>query len=94
MNDHITPPVFLERRGYRRRRMLDALRLLPLAGIGLMMMPLLWPANRAEAGEPVSMSGAILYIFGAWLLLILVSGLLWYILREPTDRADRAEPHK
>ncbi|MEO0937130.1 MAG: hypothetical protein AAFY38_03155 [Pseudomonadota bacterium] len=85
MNDQITPPVFLERRGYRRRRMLDALRILPLAGSGLMLMPLLWPANWTEAGGPVSMSGAILYIFGVWLLLIAVSAVLWYLLREPPE---------
>ncbi|MEM8578983.1 MAG: hypothetical protein AAGF60_14130 [Pseudomonadota bacterium] len=80
------PPVFLERRSYRRRRMLDALRLMPLLGLGLFMLPLFWPASVDEAGSPVPMSVAISYVFGAWAVLIVLSALLWALLR----RAERA----
>lgn len=69
------PPVFLERRTYRRRRMMDAARLLPLFGLGLFLVPLLWP--QANDSEPqVPMSDAFVYIFVVWAGLILVSGLL------------------
>ncbi|KAA2313150.1 hypothetical protein DL237_15480 [Pseudooceanicola sediminis] len=36
-------PLFLERRGYRQRRMTDAARVLPMLGLVLLAMPLLWP---------------------------------------------------
>ncbi|MEL7097473.1 MAG: hypothetical protein AAGM84_01465 [Pseudomonadota bacterium] len=89
MSREITPPqVFLERRSYRRRRMLDALRLLPLVGVGLFLMPMLWPAAPSEVGEPVSMSAAVLYVFFAWLALIVSGALLWLGLREPLDAAE------
>ena len=57
-------PVFLERRSYRRRRMQDAQRLLPVLGMLLWMVPVLWP-TRDETGH-VTMSAAIYYVFGAF----------------------------
>lgn len=66
------PPVFLERQSYRRRRLADAARLLPILGAGLFAIPLLWPADPGEA-EPVTMSSAITYIFLCWAFLILAS---------------------
>jgi hypothetical protein len=56
-------PVFLERRGYRRRRVMDAARMLPVAGLFLLLMPLLWAgAHGGVAGT----AGAGLYVFGVW----------------------------
>lgn len=63
-------PLFLERGSYRQRRWMDALRLLVILGVVLWMIPLLWPSG-SEAGEGISMSRALLYIFGVWVLLIL-----------------------
>jgi len=74
MSDRISPSVFLERRSYRRRRMMDALRLLPLLGIILFLLPILWPT--APFGT-VQMSRAVIYVFSAWLALICASALLW-----------------
>ncbi|MCL6283454.1 hypothetical protein M3P21_07890 [Ruegeria sp. 2012CJ41-6] len=68
------PPVFLEKQSYRRRRLSDAARLLPIFGALLFAVPLLWPDGSGD-GDPVPMSVAITYIFGIWVLLIVVGGL-------------------
>ena len=60
--------VFLEREGYRQRRLRDALRLLPVLGLLLWLVPIAWPG---ESG-----AGLVLYLFGVWLLLIILSVLL------------------
>lgn len=69
--------VFLERETYRRRRIMDAARLLPLLGMALFAVPLLWPrpGDPEAAGDPVSMSAAVQYIFGIWAFLILLAFL-------------------
>jgi len=69
------PPLFLERHGYRRRRMMDFARILPILGAVLFMVPLLW-ATPGEEGSTVSMSQAITYLFLVWAGLILLSALL------------------
>lgn len=73
-------PVFLERRNYRYRRMMDAIRLLPILGLMLWMVPLFWPVAQPgveAAPEAVPMSVALKYLFGVWVLLVLASWLLW-----------------
>ncbi|MGR3379295.1 hypothetical protein [Salipiger abyssi] len=62
------PPVFLERQSYRRRRVIDAARVLPFIGMLLWLVPLLWAEEGAAA---VRSSSAILYLFGVWALLVL-----------------------
>ena len=62
-------PVFLERQTYRRRRIMDAGRFLPFVGAFLFLVPVLW------AGTVQTTSG-IFYIFGLWLILIGIAGLL------------------
>jgi hypothetical protein len=73
--------VFLERRGYRQRRMMDAIRLLPLVGLLLWLLPTLWAATGSDGVEPVRMSRAIVYVFGVWVSLILCAGTLWRYLK-------------
>ncbi|MEX3315070.1 hypothetical protein [Sulfitobacter sp. PS-8MA] len=80
-------PIFLEKRSYRRRRMMDAVRLLPFLGLLLWMVPLLWPvpeptAPAAETAPGMPMSAALRYLFGVWLLLILASWALWRRTRD------------
>ena len=60
-------PVFLERRSYRRRRLHDAARLLPVLGLLGWMVPLLWPVDSAKA--PAS-SNVLTYVFLVWAVLI------------------------
>ena len=62
-------PIFLARESYRRRRLGDAARFLPLLGIVLLLVPILW-------ADGAGTSGAMIYIFSVWALLILVIGLL------------------
>ena len=70
-------PIFLERRSYRLRRMMDAVRLLPLLGLGLWMVPLLWPVPGGAGTAEMPMSTALRYLFVVWALLTLASWALW-----------------
>lgn len=81
-------PVFLERQNYRRRRLMDAIKLTPFLGLVIWMIPLLWPAPTAiEAG--ISTGGALRYLFGGWIALVLIGGLLWWRARH-TDRSKQS----
>ncbi len=94
MNEKPTrPPVFLERSGYHRRRMADAAFLLPIFGALLLCTPILWPSTPDAPDQTVSavsMSGAILYVFGVWLLLII--GAAWFGLWVRKWGEDRQDP--
>jgi len=74
-------PLFVEREAYRGRRIRDAIRALPALGLLLWMVPLLWPIR----GEPIRSSSALLYLFGVWLLMVVLARLLVLFL----DRGDR-----
>lgn len=65
------PPLFLARRSYRLRRLMDAARLLPLLAAFLFLLPLLWDSRegRATAGDGI-------YLIVAWAGLILASFLI------------------
>ncbi len=76
--------VFLDRASYRLRRLHDAARLAPVAGVLLWLLPLLWPR------ETTSISTPLVYTFAIWLLLIAASALLSRALRR-SARAARAE---
>ncbi|MEP2533829.1 hypothetical protein [Shimia sp.] len=65
--------VFLERQSYRRRRLVDTIRILPLIGALLWAVPLLWP-NQSEGA--VSGSDAVIYIFVVWFGLVIVGAML------------------
>lgn len=81
------PPVFLERSTYRRRRIRDAARLLPLLGFGFFMIPLLWPVSaNSDLTEPVRTSAAITYIFAVWGGLILTCAALGAWMNAPAPR--------
>ncbi|MFK7877007.1 MAG: hypothetical protein AB8B71_14690 [Paracoccaceae bacterium] len=70
MAPHPEPGVFLERTSYRRRRLVDGLKVLPLLGAWMFMMPLLWSVDNT------TMSGALVYIFIVWATLILSAAVL------------------
>lgn len=58
-------PLFVERRTYRRRRMADAVRLLPFLGASLLLIPILWIG--APEGRGIGTATAMLYVFGVWI---------------------------
>ena len=59
-------PLFLARAPYRRRRLRDAARLLPVLGVFLLLLPLLWSPEAQMALN----SGDVVYFFSVWLVLI------------------------
>lgn len=73
---------FLERKSYRQRRMVDAARLLPFAGVIGFVMPLIWPSD-ISTGAETARGG--LYLFAVWFLLIVAALLLSRRLRSPVD---------
>ena len=72
-------PLFLERQSYRRRRLRDAARFLPVLVMALWLLPLLWP--RGGAAGAVGTAQVILYVFGVWLGAIAATLLLALPLR-------------
>jgi heme/copper-type cytochrome/quinol oxidase subunit 2 len=84
-------PLFLERGGYRQRRLMDAVRLVVILAAGLWMIPLLWPTGDVPEGEAISMSRALFYVFGVWALVIAVSAYLALRVRHAPDDAPGQE---
>lgn len=84
--------LFLERRSYRRRRMMDAVRFLPLlCTVFFLVVPLMWP-NGEVAGAAMSLSTAVWYLFTVWALAITASFGLWRRIRrnETSEEPDGA----
>ena len=79
-------PLFLARAGYRQRRLRDALRLLPIFGAILWIIPLSWPEGPQDGHGN---AGALIYIFVVWALLIVAAFLMSRRLR-PDDLSDEA----
>lgn len=69
-------PLFLERSSYRRRRLGDAARILPVLGLILLLLPVWW------APDQVSLTGGALWLFGLWAgLIVLIGALHWALAR-------------
>ncbi|MEM6308705.1 MAG: hypothetical protein AAF754_01550 [Pseudomonadota bacterium] len=83
--------VFLEQRSYRRRRMIDGARLLPVIAAWLFMLPLLWPSAGVNTQEPRALSDALAYVFTVWLALTLVSGLFVFLIGDVEPEKDRKD---
>lgn len=83
--------VFLEQRSYRRRRMIDGARLLPVIAAWLFMLPLLWPAQGVHAEDPRALSDALVYVFAVWLVLTLISGLFVFLIGDVEPEKDRKD---
>lgn len=69
-----TVPLFLARAVYRKRRLRDAARLLPVVGVFLLLMPGLWSGDTSK--DPTAWSQDWLYILAVWAGLIVVAAWL------------------
>lgn len=81
-------PVFVERRTYRRRRLADAARLLPVFGAMLLSIPMFWTGSD---GQGASTTYVMFYVFAVWIVLALIAAFISARLH-PGD--DVAEPGK
>ena len=77
-------PLFLARRSYRRRRVMDAARILPYAGIFLLCLPIFW----GSGGEAARTGQGAVYLFAVWFALILAAFLLSRRLRRIDPEED------
>lgn len=81
--------VFVERQTYRRRRLQDAARFLPVLGVVLFLVPLLWQTG---ARDGISMSIALTYVFLSWAALVCASFVVSLYLRGEQNPGLEAEP--
>lgn len=77
-------PLFLERKSYRRKRIMDGARALPLLGSVLILLPALW----TKGGE-MGTAGEAVYVFALWIWLIVVAALLSRPLHAALRRASK-----
>ncbi len=84
-------PLFLARAVYRRRRLRDAARLLPVLGLLLMLLPALGRDSSGDVRDAI-------YLFVLWALLIAAAAVLAPGLSatdseaEPEPQADLVVP--
>ena len=72
--------TFLERNVYRRRRLLDAIKLLPVLGAMLFILPAL--VHSARGGSTALW---LVFFFFSWVILIALCAVLTRRLPEPQD---------
>lgn len=89
-------PLFVARDTYRARRTMDAARLLPIFGaiLWLGLLPLIRsrPIDAAEGGTSAS---AVLFLFGVWIILIILAAFLsrpLYRIEQDENKAGTAAP--
>lgn len=75
-------PLFLGRASYRRRRLSDAARMLPVVGAFLVLLPILWSPGQTPAPD-TGVDG--IYLFGVWAALIAGAAALAPVLRGKSD---------
>lgn len=78
--------LFLARRAYRLRRMMDAARLLPLFGAVLLCLPMLWVIDDTRS---VPTTYVMSFLFLSWLGMI---GLAAFISSRLPDAPEDIEP--
>lgn len=74
------PTAFLAKDNYRRRRMRDLARAVPIIGAILLAIPLLWADGALN-------SSATVYIFVVWVVLIAMSAAISRVVSTDTPKA-------
>jgi hypothetical protein len=71
-------PLFLERETYRRRRLADAARILPIAGLIAVLLPALWSRapGQGAAAPALNTAQEAVYLFVLWGVLVVAAALL------------------
>ncbi|MEL7255562.1 MAG: hypothetical protein AAGL23_15405 [Pseudomonadota bacterium] len=82
------PALFVQQRTYRRRRMADAARMLPILGGILFLIPALWVGTQG-----ISTASVMVYLFVVWAALAGIAGVLSRRLApEEDDPKDKDTP--
>lgn len=68
-------PIFVARQAYRRRRVIDTMRVVPVVGLVLFLVPLL---GGGIAARGTAVAGA--YLFAVWFGLIVMAAVLVRLL--------------
>jgi len=80
-------PQFLDLKSYRRKRLVDTAKLLPVLGAVLVLFPLpflfVGPSGAFDAG--LGATALALYFFFVWLALILLGMVLVRVLGRPVS---------
>ncbi len=77
--------LFLNRQPYRRRRLRDAAKMLPILGAILFVLPLLW--LHPQTGT----SSVGIYLFAVWGLLIVLAALLSRRVQMEPEKEDSGD---
>ena len=86
--------LFLERRVYQRRRLIDAARLLPIAGLLLFLMPALILGTPGSENASGTTALRLIYFFFVWACLIAICATIARGLvgaESPDDSGNRAD---
>jgi hypothetical protein len=83
------PAQFLDLKSYRQKRMLDAAKLLPLAGALVFLFPLIYLF--VSPNEPISPGITAIYFFVFWLVLILLTRFLAPRMQATINPASKAD---
>lgn len=84
MNEPVSR-TFLDIRSYRRKRLVDAAKLLPLLGAAALLFPFPFLFLSPQEGAQGGALALALFLFGVWLVLILAAYLLSRHLRAPGE---------
>ncbi|AJE47728.1 hypothetical protein [Celeribacter indicus] len=84
-------PLYLARASYRRRRLIDAHRLLPFVMFGLWLLPLLWGGEGTD--QPLGAGvRSVLHVFAVWALGIVAAALIAARLTRGEGHAEEPSP--
>lgn len=80
---------FLERRMYRRRRLVDAIRLLPIFAALLFFAPVLWSPQSSDDANTASWGLYLFFGWGALVVIALVLSTLFARSQADTEDAEK-----